>query len=115
MANGWKLRNPDHFPIAFAEAVMLAAETGKPAMLKLCRGHSDAKAVCEKFREWRYCLRKAGASLNRAWEIENLHRITTKLVYDSEFHSGWEVWVEVKEQLVKTILELNPKIKEMVR
>lgn len=114
MANGWKIRNPDLFPISFAQTVLLADETGKPAMLKLCRSYSEARSVCEKFREWRYCLRNAGASLNRAWEIENLQRITTKLVYDSEYHTGWEIWVEVKEQLVKTILELNPKIRSLI-
>lgn len=115
MANGWKLRNPDLFPISFAQTVLLADETGKPAMLKLCRSYSEAFSLCQKFREWRYCLRNAGASLNRAWEIENLQRITTKIRFDEEFASGWEIWVEVKEQLGKSMVELNPWIKELIR
>lgn len=105
---GWHYKPPQNFPKLFIEILKEAARFPNEAILFYSTRYSDdAKAVAEKFRWFRWCIRKDPDMRKELTDILNEYMIRVSTVTDEV---GILLYVTAKRSKEAEFLLLNPDL-----
>lgn len=102
----WKPRDPSIFPAKFADVVLRAGDLNSPEILDLVASHSAARALLNRFREWRFCLRQSSNPNHRCWSVERDYHIASRI--RALPGGGYKIEVVVNPKRLLSIARLNP-------
>ena len=109
---GWWYKDPAKFPALFITVLRRAvAEPGSQILIFSSSTRSDVEAIAERFRWFRWCIRKVPSAHTELTRMLDKYQIRTKLIEDEV---GFILSVIAKPTKVSEFERLNPDLAMML-
>lgn len=108
----WTYKPPQSFPAVFVQTLREAcANPDTPVLLASLADVRDTQAVAERFRYFRWCIRKEPyAHRELSICLEN-NQIRSKHVIDD---FGSHLWITARPASIEEFIRLNPELSDSV-
>lgn len=105
---GWWYKPPSVFPATYLASLRAAAsQPGEALPFYSSEAESDCRVVAERFRYFRWCIRKPPIAAQDLYLITEAYELRTKLTQDEV---GWILWLTAKPTKLSEFTRLNPEL-----